>query len=108
MNKQLIFIIIAALGGLGIVGVFVLLLIRPDATATLISFLFQLLAMLAAFGGLAYVQGKEIETIKSNTNGTLTRRDEEIAALRAKLAAHAPQALVEVTETGPITIKENP
>ncbi len=108
MNKQLIFIIIAAIAGIGTIGVFVMLLIRPDATATLVNYLFQLLALLGGFGGLAAMQAqqnKEIETIKTNTNGTLSRKDEEIAALRSKLAEHAPQALVEV-ETGPIDVSD--
>lgn len=106
MNKQIIFFIIASIAGLGMVGVFVLLLIRPDASATLVNFLFQLLAVLGGFGGLAVglaQQNKEIATIKTNTNGTLSRKDEEIAALRSKLAEHAPQALVEV-ETGPVDV----
>lgn len=107
MNKTLIFVVIAVLAGLGIIGVFALQLIRPDASATLINFVFQLLMLLGGFGGLAamqFQQNKEIETIKTNTNGTLSRKDEEIATLRATLAEHAPQALVEVAETGPIDV----
>lgn len=108
MNKQVIFIIIAMLAAVGLIGVFVLQLIRPDASATLINFVFQLLMLLGGFGGLAAMQAqqnKEIETIKTNTNGTLSRKDEEIATLRAKLAEHAPQALVEeAVETGPIEV----
>lgn len=109
MNKQIIFIIIAVLAGLGLIGVFALQLIRPDATATLINFLFQLLMLLGGFGGLAVMQAsqnKEIETIKTNTNGTLSRKEDEIAALRSKLAAVDPQALVEAAETGPIDVSE--
>ena len=109
MNKQVIFIIIACIAALGTIGVFVLQLLRPDATATLVNFLFQLLALLGGFGGLAYMQGqqnKEIETIKTNTNGTLSRKDDEIAELRAQLAKHAPQALVEAAETGPIDVSD--
>lgn len=96
MNKQVIFIIVALLGGLGLIGVFALQLIRPDASATLINFVFQLLMLLGGFGGLAAMQAKqnqEIETIKTNTNGTLSRKDEDIADLRAALALHAPDAL---------------
>lgn len=106
MNKQLIFIIIAIIAGLGTIGVFVLLLIRPDATATLINFLFQLLALLGGFGGLAAMQAqqnKEIATIKTNTNGTLSRKDDEIATLRTALAEHAPNALRAV-EAGEIPV----
>lgn len=107
MNKQIIFIIIAVLAGIGLIGVFALQLIRPDASATLINFIFQLLMLLGGFGGLAAMQSqqnKEIATIKTNTNGTLSRKDEEIAVLRAALAQHAPEALrVVETDTIPIT-----
>lgn len=106
MNKQIIFFIVAVLAGLGLIGVFVLQLIRPDASATLINFVFQLLMMLGGFGGLAAMQSqqnKQIETIKTNTNGTLSRKDEEISQLRTALAEHAPQALVTV-ETNPIPV----
>lgn len=99
MNKQVIFIIIAIIAALGTIGVFVLQLLRPDATATLVNYLFQLLALLGGFGGLAYMQGqqgREIETIKKNTNGTLSRKDDEIATLRGELATHAPEALRQV------------
>jgi hypothetical protein len=106
MNKTLIFIIIAVLAGLGLIGVFALQLVRPDASATLINFVFQLLMLLGGFGGLAAMQAqqnKEIETIKKNTNGTLTRKDDEIATLRAALAEHAPDAF-RVVETGEIPV----
>lgn len=104
VKKQIIFFIVAVIAGLGLVGVFVLQLIRPDASATLINFVFQLLMMLGGFGGLAAMQSqqnKQIDTIKNNTNGTLTRKDDEIATLRAALAEHAPEALAKV-ETGPL------
>lgn len=108
MNKQIVFFIIASIAGLGMIGVFVLLLIRPDASATLVNFLFQLLAVLGGFGGLAVglaQQNKEIATIKTNTNGTLSKLQDENATLRSKLAEHAPQVLVEV-ETGPIDVSD--
>lgn len=109
MNKQTVFLIIAILAGLGLVGVVILLLFKPDATATLTNFLFTLLSLLAGFGGLAAMQAKqnqELETIKTNTNGTLSRKDEEIAELRALVAKHAPHALVEAAETGPIDVSD--
>lgn len=106
MNKQTIFIIIAVLAGIGLIGVFVLQLFRPDASATLIDFAFQLLVLLGGFGGLATMQaqqGKEIQTIKKNTNGTLSRKDDEIATYRAALAVHAPDVLSQVeTDAVPI------
>ncbi|MEV4738543.1 MULTISPECIES: hypothetical protein [unclassified Microbacterium] len=108
MNKQTIFLIIAILAGLGLVGVVVLLILRPDATATLTNFLFTLLTLLAGFGGIATMQAqqnKEIATIKSNTNGTLSELREENATLRSQLAKHAPQALVAV-ETGPVDVSD--
>ncbi|WP_449408362.1 hypothetical protein [Microbacterium maritypicum] len=108
MNKQTVFLIIAILSGLGLIGVVILLLFKPDATATLTNFLFTLLSLLAGFGGLAAMQAqqnKEIATIKTNTNGTLTSLREENAELRSLLAQHAPQALV-AAETGPIDVSD--
>lgn len=106
MNKTLAFILIVALAVVGLAGVVVLLIIRPEATDTLMNFLMQLLVLLGGFGGLAAIQarqGKEIETIKHNTNGTLSAKDNEIATLRAALAEHAPQALARVeTESTPL------
>ncbi|RBO72765.1 hypothetical protein [Microbacterium sp. H6] len=104
MNKQTIFLIISILAGLGLIGVVLLLIVKPDATATLMNFLFTLLTLLAGFGGLATMQAqqnKEIATIKANTNGTLSRKEEEIAVLRGALAEHAPEALRDV-ETGAV------
>lgn len=106
MNKQVIFIIIAILAGVGLVGVFALQLIRPDASATLINFVFQLLMLLGGFGGLAAMQAqqnKEIETIKTNTNGTLSAlRDENDRLTRenVELAKQVP------TVTGTIVLPE--
>ncbi|CAH0262988.1 hypothetical protein SRABI98_03556 [Microbacterium sp. Bi98] len=109
MNKQTTFIVIAVLAGLGLVGVIALQLVRPDASATFIDFVFQLLMLLGGFGGLAYMQGqqgKEIQTIKKNTNGTLSRKDDEIATYRAALAEHAPHVLRQVeTDAVPIVTR---
>jgi len=104
MNKTLAFILIAALAVVGLAGVVVLLILRPEAVDTLTNLLMQLLIMLGGFGGLAAIQsrqGEEIKTIKHNTNGTLTAKEDEIAKLRATLAEHAPQALANV-ETGSV------
>lgn len=104
MNKTLAFILITALAVFGLAGVVVLLILAPEKADTLTNLLLQLLVMLGGFGGLAAIQsrqGKEIETIKHNTNGTLSAKDAEIATLRATLAEHAPQALVTV-DTGTV------
>jgi|GEM_PF-5695564 len=106
MNKQTTFTMIAALAALGLAGIVVLLVLRPESTEKLMNYLFQLLILLAGFGGLAasqHQQGKAIETIKRNTNGTLSAKDAEIATLRAALAQHAPDALVE--QTGAIEVQ---
>lgn len=109
MNKQTTFLVIAILAGVGLLGVIALQLFRPDASATFIDFAFQLLMLLGGFGGLAKMQaqqGKEIQTIKKNTNGTLSRKDDEIATYRAALAEHAPDVLRQVeTEAVPIVTR---
>ncbi len=96
MNKNKALIIIAVLAGLGLIGAVVLLIIAPDGYEQFGDLFVNLILLLGGFAGLTYAQGKQgesIETIKANTNGTLTRKDDEIAALRAALAEQAPEAL---------------
>ncbi|KKX96685.1 hypothetical protein [Microbacterium sp. Ag1] len=108
MNKTVIFITFTALAAVGLIGSVALLILRPEASQDFTTLLITVLGLATTAAGTFYAlgkQGQEIATIKSNTNGTLTRKEDEIAALRAKLAEHAPEALVEV-ETGPIDVSD--
>lgn len=88
MNKTAVFITFAALAGLGLVGSLVLLIHRPDATATFTAFVMQTLGLVAVAAGTFYGLGKaneKLEVVQAQTNGNLSRRDAEIARLTKKL-----------------------
>lgn len=89
MNKTAVFITFAALAGIGIVGTLILIIHRPDATATFTSFLLTILSIVSVAAGTFYgfgKQGEKLEQIQKQTNGNLSRRDEQIAALQKKLS----------------------
>lgn len=97
MNKTAVFITFSALAGIGIVGTLVLMIHRPDATATFTSFLLTILSLVSVAAGTFYgfgKQGEKLEEIKKQTNGNLSRRDDEIAALRQKLADNGIDATI--------------
>jgi mannitol-specific phosphotransferase system IIBC component len=92
MNKTTTYLAFAALIGLVITGTVVLLIVRPDATATLVTQATILLGILASFAA----QANNLETIKKNTNGTLSKATEERqAAERRAQAAEARVAALE-------------
>jgi hypothetical protein len=106
MNKTVIFITFAALAAVGLAGSVLLLIIRPESVSSFTTLLITVLGLATTAAGTFYAlgkQGQELATIKRNTNGTLTAKDNEIATLRAALATHAPEALRDV-ETGSIPI----
>lgn len=75
---------------LGIIGIVVLLHFRPDASATLISALQNLLTTLSGFAVLAYglhSVSRKVEKVETQTNGQLSSRDEEIRRLNDELIA---------------------
>lgn len=84
MNRNLVFIIFALVVGIGIVGMTLIILIRPDATATMLNSLVILLGLLSGFAvtahGLTQLT-KKVEQVEKQTNGTLSKKDEEISAL---------------------------
>lgn len=88
MNKTVIFIVFATLAALGIVGAIVLLLHRPDATATFTAFVVQILGIAAIAAGTFYGFGKtneKLEEVRAQTNGNLSAKEDQIAALTAEL-----------------------
>lgn len=74
----------------GIAGTVILQIHRPDATASFTTFVFQMLGLVAVAGGLGAglnsVQQK-VEAVQRQTNGTLSKKDEEITRLNAEVAA---------------------
>ena len=96
INMRLVmFVVFAILAGLAIVGVVVLLLLRPEASATFTAFVITLLALVTTAAGTFYGLKKaneKLEVVRTNTNGTLSNllqlienKDIEIAQLRAKV-----------------------
>jgi hypothetical protein len=88
MNKTVMFVTFAVLAGLGIIGSAFLLVYRPDASATFGTQTVLFLGLVTSAAGtfaLLDKQGKKIEQIQEQTNGNLSRRDEEIVLLREQL-----------------------
>jgi hypothetical protein len=89
LNKTTVFVCFSALAAVGLIGAVVLAIHRPDATATFTSLIVTVLGIAASAAGTFYAlgkQGEKLEEIKKQTNGNLTRRDDEIAALHAENA----------------------
>ena len=91
MNRTVVFVTFAVLAALGIGGTLVLLIHRPDASATFTAFIITILGPVsvaaAQFYGFGKVtektdaQNEKLATIERNTNGRLHSRDEEIQRL---------------------------
>lgn len=89
MNKNVAFVVFGVLTLASIAGTVILQIHRPDATASFTTFVFQMLGLVVVAGGLGaglnQVQQK-IETVQKQTNGTLSKKDDEIARLNAEVA----------------------
>lgn len=91
MNKNLMFIALAAIIALALVGSVVLRLLRPDAEATFINTVTTMLGILTSSLVMIFGLGttnKKIEEVQRQTNGTLSRERDENKALRELLAAN--------------------
>lgn len=90
MNKTAITLAYFVLVALGLVASVVILVYRPEALAGLVSTITTVLGLgtVAAvqFNGLQKANEK-IERVAKQTNGTLSKKDEQIAALNEKVAA---------------------
>ena len=85
--KTIAFVIVAAFAAL-LVGGFLLLETTGRPTSTFLLFGTTVLGNLAVFGGLGYAQtkqGEKLETIRSQTNGNLSKLQEENARLNREL-----------------------
>lgn len=80
MNKTTLFVTFAALAGIGIVGAVVLLITRPDATATLTTLLVTVLALVVnAAGSFNAIEktNEKIDRVVKQTNGNLSALTDE-------------------------------
>lgn len=88
MNKNLAFLVIGGLVAIGLIGSIVLHLIRPETVAAFMPNVITLLGLIITAAGTIYGLGKvteKVEEVRTQTNGTLSRRDAEIARLTQKL-----------------------
>lgn len=114
MNKMQAFILIAVLAGVGILALTLLLILAPETADKFGDYVLNLLIVLGGFAGLSIMQGKQgesiaqqsetIQTIKEQTNGTLSKRDDEITALRAALQERAPDLLADL-DSGAVRVQ---
>lgn len=90
MNKTAAFIVFGVLTLASIAGALILYIHRPDATASFTTFVFQMLGLVVVAGGLGaglnQVQ-QSVQAVQRQTNGTLSKKDEEITRLNAEVAA---------------------
>lgn len=89
MNKTVLFVTFACLAALGIIGGLVLMIHRPDATATFTNLLVLILGLVVSAAGTFYALGKtndKLDTVVRQTNGQLSSKEDEISRLRQKLA----------------------
>ncbi|MDU0367680.1 hypothetical protein RWH45_10665 [Microbacterium sp. KSW4-17] len=90
MNKNVAFVVFGVLVLASIAGVIILMIHRPDATATFTSFVVQMLGLVVVAGGLGAglnsIQQK-VETVQKQTNGTLSALREDNARLYVENAA---------------------
>ena len=85
MNRTVVFAVFASIGGILIIGMVFLTAFRPEATATMLNSGITVMSLVSVFAGTAYGFGKlneKVEEVKTQTNGTLTKKDEEIARLK--------------------------
>ena len=93
MNRTVVFLAFATLAALGIIGATAILLLRPDATATLTGFIVQILGLASVAAVTFYGLGKaneKLERVEKQTNGTLSKllveRDTALAIVDSRNA----------------------
>lgn len=90
MNKTALFITFAAVATIGLVGLGAIYVLAPEHAPGFIAALITVLGLVSASATTFYMLGRQdtkLDEIKTNTNGNLTRLQDENAALRAQLAA---------------------
>jgi len=90
MNKLPIILGYFALAVIGLVAVVVIMIFRPDATATIINYVGTIMAVASTGAVTFYMLGKQnqtIEQVKVQTNGANTALREENAKLTKQLLA---------------------
>lgn len=94
LSKTVAFIVIGTLALVGIVGVVLLNILRPDASATFIGQVTTILGLVVTAAGTLYGLGKvteKVEIVQRQTNGTLSALREENDRLTRENVALAKQ-----------------
>jgi len=94
MNKTAITLGYFILVGLGIAGAVIILIVRPDSLGVLVNTLVTVLGLATVAAGTFSALGhqdRKLETIKAQTNGTLSKLTEENRALHEAITALALQ-----------------
>ena len=88
ISPLIVFITIASLVGLGLIGATLIILIRPDATATFTNTFILIIGIAISFAGTVGIVSpiaKRVKVVEKQTNGTLSRKDDEIKTLRLQI-----------------------
>lgn len=85
INPLIVFMTIAGLVALGLIGATLIILIRPDATATFTNTFVLIIGIAISFAGTVGVVApiaRRVKVVEKQTNGTLSKKDEEIKKLQ--------------------------
>jgi len=88
MNKTTIFVTFACLAGLALIGSVLVLVAKPDATATFTNTIVLVLGLVVSAAGTFAALGKvneKLDNVQKQTNGNLSAKDAEIARLQAEI-----------------------
>lgn len=88
INPVIVFMTIAGLVGLGLIGSTLIILIRPEATATFTNTFVLIIGIAISFAGTVGVVApiaRRVKVVEKQTNGTLSKKDGELALLRAQI-----------------------
>lgn len=91
MKRTVVFVVFAAVAAVGLIGVLILLIHRPDASATFISTLVTILSLISVFAGTAYGLGKineKVDVVQRQTNGQLEKRDARLSSYERIMRDH--------------------
>ena len=85
ISTLIVFITIAILVAIGIIGSVLIILVRPGSTAEFTNTFVLIVGIAISFAGTAGLVNpiaKRVRKVEKQTNGMLSRRDEEIRMLR--------------------------
>jgi hypothetical protein len=88
INPLIVFMTIAGLVALGLIGATIIILVRPDATATFTNTFILIIGIAISFAGTVGVVApiaRRVKVVEKQTNGTLSKKDALIADLQKQV-----------------------